>query len=75
MMSTSTLAKKKITASTVEQAHSELNAVVEEFQREAALLGRSGVLVTKTGPGRFTVELSDRVPYGVTHETVAPAAA
>jgi hypothetical protein len=66
-----TLAKKKITASTVEQAHSELNAVVEEFQREAALLGRSGVLVTKTGPGQFTVELSDEVPYGVTQEIVA----
>jgi hypothetical protein len=70
-----TLTKKHIHASTVEQAYSELNTTVEEFQREAALEGANGVLVTKTGPGQYTVELSDQVPYGFTHESVALAAA
>lgn len=69
------IARKKITVSTVDQAHRLLNAAVEEFQREAAIDRLYGVLVTKTGPGQYTVELSDQVPYGITEELVAAAAA
>ncbi|GLB67185.1 hypothetical protein [Arthrobacter mangrovi] len=68
------LAKKKITVSTVDQAHRLLNAAVEEFQREAAVDRLHGVLVTKTGPGQYIVELTDQVPYGFTEELVAIAA-
>lgn len=30
--------------------------------------GRHGILVTRHGPGSFTVAVSDEVPYGTTHE-------
>jgi len=70
-----TLAKKQITASTVDEAHQLLNSTVEEFQRAAAIDGLYGVLVTKTGPGEYSVELSDEVPYGTTEDHVAWAAA
>jgi hypothetical protein len=69
-MSTTT-AQKKITATTVEEAQRLLDIVVDELQRLAVEEGTHGILVTKTGPGQFTVELSEDVPYGVTEEAVA----
>jgi hypothetical protein len=67
----STTAQKKITATTAEEAQRLLDIVVEELQRVAVEEGTHGILVTKTGPGQFTVELSEGVPYGVTEEAVA----
>jgi hypothetical protein len=69
-MSTAT-AQKKITATTVDEAQGLLDIVVDELRRHAIEDGTHGILVTKTGPGQFTVELSEDVPYGLTEEAVA----
>ncbi|MFT4471335.1 hypothetical protein ACMX2H_15640 [Arthrobacter sulfonylureivorans] len=64
-----TLATKSLTAQTASEAHDLLNAAVEELQKIAAIDADCGILVTRTGPGQFTVELSDDVPYGITQES------
>jgi hypothetical protein len=68
---TTTTAQKQVTASTAAEAEHLLNMVTDELQRHAREEGSHGILVTKTGPGQFTVELSDHVPYGITEEVVA----
>ncbi|ALV43872.1 hypothetical protein AU252_09615 [Pseudarthrobacter sulfonivorans] len=45
-----------------------LNSRVREFQARALAQRTAGILVTKHGPGRFTIELSHDVPFGYTHE-------
>jgi hypothetical protein len=65
------LTHKKITASSVDEADNLLDAVVDELQQLAGQDGVHGILVTKTGPGQFTVELSEEVPFGVTEEAIA----
>lgn len=61
-----------IAASDPLEAEEHLNMAVDELQR-IALAGRAnGILVTKTGPGCFTAELSDSVPYGLTQEKYLP---
>lgn len=45
-----------------------LNSRVKELQAKALAQGAAGILVTKHGPGRFTLELSPEVPFGYTHE-------
>jgi hypothetical protein len=67
-------AQKKVTAATADEAQRLLDIVVDELQRYAVEEGSHGILVTKTGPGHFTVELSEDVPYGVTEEAVAEQA-
>ena len=62
------LASRNITASTADEAGLLLDLVVEEFQQLARRDPGCGILVTRKGPGRFTVELSEQVPYGVTWE-------
>lgn len=62
---------KNIAATTVDEAERLLNIAVEELQRQAVEEGTGGILVTRTGVGRFTVELTEVVPYGVTDEAVA----
>ncbi|AUI50613.1 hypothetical protein SAMN04489742_2077 [Arthrobacter crystallopoietes] len=69
-MSTTT-AQKKITATTAEEAQRLLDIVVDELRRLAVAEGTHGILVTKTGPGQFSVELSENVPYGITEEAIA----
>ncbi|MFD1214840.1 hypothetical protein ACFQ36_22700 [Arthrobacter sp. GCM10027362] len=66
-----TLVPRKVTASTVDEADMLLNLVVEEFQNLARQDPGCGILVTRTGPGQFTVELSEQVPYGLTWEATA----
>ncbi|WP_139007257.1 hypothetical protein [Arthrobacter crystallopoietes] len=68
---TTTHAQKKITATTAEEAQRFLDIVVEDLRHLAVNKGTHGILVTKTGPGQFTVELSENVPYGITEEAVA----
>ncbi|MFD1212759.1 hypothetical protein ACFQ36_12005 [Arthrobacter sp. GCM10027362] len=63
-------APQTITASTADEANTLLNIVVEEFQHLARQDPGCGILVTKTGPGQFTVELSEHVPYGLTLQAV-----
>ncbi|BAS12013.1 hypothetical protein AHiyo8_03160 [Arthrobacter sp. Hiyo8] len=45
-----------------------LNSSVRELQTRALAQGTAGILITKHGPGRFTLELSPEVPFGYTHE-------
>jgi hypothetical protein len=75
MDSMSTSTKKKITATTVAEAERLLDIVVDELRGLAVKEGTHGILVTRTGPGQFTVELSEDVPYGVTEEAVAETTA
>ncbi|MBT2566286.1 hypothetical protein J7I84_07200 [Arthrobacter sp. ISL-85] len=46
----------------------DLEAAVIAMREQALLGGRQGILVTRHAPGKFTVELSDDVPFGFTHE-------
>lgn len=49
-----------------------LNSSLLELQSKALAEGRtSGILVTRHAPGRFTLELSNDVPFGYTHEKVS----
>jgi hypothetical protein len=68
---TAATAQKKITATTADEAQRLLDIVVEELRHLAVAEGTHGILVTKTGPGQFTVELSEAVPFGVTEEAIA----
>ena len=47
-----------------------LEAVVNDLQELAMLPGSHGILVTRHGPGNYTVALSEQVPFGVTRETI-----
>ena len=69
-----TKTKQKIRATTVDEADQLLNVVVHELQSHARQEGLHGILVTKTGPGQFTVELNEHVPYGITREVTATSA-
>jgi len=65
-----TPARQDITAGSNDEADRLLNAVVEEMQELARYDGACGIRVTKTGPGQFTVELTEDVPFGITEEIV-----
>jgi hypothetical protein len=45
-----------------------LNAAVEEMTGLARRCRNGGILVTRHEPGRFTVAISDAVPYGYTEQ-------
>ncbi|MCG2623770.1 hypothetical protein LVY72_17895 [Arthrobacter sp. I2-34] len=62
--------RQQVSAGSRAEADQLLNAVVEELQLLARQDGTCGILVTKTGPGQFTVELSDDVPFGITEERI-----
>jgi len=64
----------KIVAADPLEAEEHLTAAIRELQRLAEAEKRRGILVTSTGNGCFTAELSDAVPYGFTHEAVNAAA-
>jgi hypothetical protein len=48
----------------------QIDAAVRRLQEVALLTGTHGILVTRIGPGRYTVALSDQVPFGMTRELV-----
>ncbi|WP_427006034.1 hypothetical protein [Pseudarthrobacter sp. H2] len=45
-----------------------LQAAVRHLQEIAVLTGTHGILITRNGPGNFTAELSEHVPFGMTRE-------
>lgn len=47
-----------------------LEAAVNDLQELAMLTGSHGILVTRHGPGNYTVALSEQVPFGVTREAI-----
>jgi hypothetical protein len=67
----SAAAKLEISATHPNEADDMLNAAVDELQLRARADRSHGILVTRTGTGRYTVELSRAVPYGYTEEAVA----
>lgn len=64
-------ARLEISATHPDEADEKLNAAVNELQLRARADRSHGILVTRTGAGRYTVELSREVPYGFTEEAVA----
>ncbi|MFD1214129.1 hypothetical protein ACFQ36_19035 [Arthrobacter sp. GCM10027362] len=67
----SATAKLEISATHPDEADEKLNAAVYELQLRARADRTRGILVTRIGAGRYTVELSPEVPYGFTEEAVA----
>jgi GGDEF domain-containing protein len=63
---TTSLACRKITARTVDEADHLLSLVMEELQDLARGDQTSGILIARTGPGQFIVGLNEHVPYGIT---------
>ncbi|MEO5316173.1 hypothetical protein PV772_18995 [Pseudarthrobacter sp. CC12] len=47
-----------------------LNAAVRDLQTVAKLSGTLGIIVTRNGPGSYTAELTEKVPYGITREVI-----
>lgn len=62
----------EIAATEVSTLEAELNNAVEKARAKAEQEGRHGILVTRHGHSRFTIEISPEVPYGLTQERQAP---
>lgn len=45
-----------------------IEAAVRDLQEIATPTGKYGILITRNGPGHFTAELSEHVPFGMTRE-------
>ena len=58
-----------VTGDTSRSIQEELDSAVELARRHAMQIGGHGIMVTRLGPGSFTVAISAEVPYGVTHES------
>ena len=63
-----------ITATSRSEADEKLNASIYQLQAMTQESPFRGILVTRHGPGHFTAELSDQVPYGETWESVQSTA-
>ncbi|WP_461188506.1 hypothetical protein [Arthrobacter sp. Z4-13] len=59
-----------VLATTRSEADDKLNVSIQQLRALAQENPVRGILVTRRGPGRFTVELNDQVPYGETWESV-----
>jgi hypothetical protein len=57
-----------LTVADRESMDSELDAAVTAAKAHALAGRRHGILVTRLGVDKFTVELSDAVPFGFTRE-------
>lgn len=68
MEATATTPFLTVTATDPDSRDLELDAAVAAMSEQAILDGRRGILVTRHAPGTFTIELSDEVPFGLTHE-------
>lgn len=51
------------------EAIERLNASVDQLRKRAIVEKSRGILVTRRGAGKFTVELTSSVPYGMTMES------
>ena len=59
---------RMISARSVDEADTLLNLAVDDLQQLARQDAACGILVRKTGPGTYTAELTEHVPYGITYE-------
>jgi hypothetical protein len=67
-MTTETGRIYRVTGDIARMVSEDLDAAVELAQQHAMGEGKHGVLVTRHGPGSFTVAVSGDVPYGITQE-------
>ncbi|MDP9985840.1 hypothetical protein J2S98_000985 [Arthrobacter oryzae] len=65
-----TLQSLIVEATTRSEVDEKLNASIQRLQGLAQQEPFRGILVTHQGPGRYSVKLSDQVPYGETWEMV-----
>jgi hypothetical protein len=67
---TETLASLRIevTATTTAEADRLLDRAARALQHRALRGDRRGILATRHGAGRYTLELSETVPFGLTRE-------
>lgn len=57
-----------ITGDTAATIQADINTAVELIKIHAIEEGKHGILVTRHGPGNYTVAISSNVPYGQTLE-------
>jgi len=57
-----------VTVSDAAAMETELAATVDAVQQAALAEHRCGILITRQGAGKYTVSLSDDVPFGLTWE-------
>lgn len=62
----------EITATEATTLDGEITNAVDAARAKAEQEGRHGIMVTRYGHTRFTIEISPEVPYGVTQERQAP---
>jgi hypothetical protein len=67
-MMESTLEKTEVVVHLARDVNEALDAEVGSLQAKALAHGSAGIVVTRQGPGRFTLELSHDVPFGYTYE-------
>ena len=58
----------EVTVSDTAAMETELSAAVDAVQQAALTERRCGILITRNGAGKYTVSLSDDVPFGLTWE-------
>lgn len=63
-----TTAPLTVTATDRDTRDRELNAAVTAMREQAMIDGQRGILVTRHSPETYTIELSESVPFGFTHE-------
>lgn len=59
---------REVQISSRNQLEELLNAAERDLRAAAISTGTHGILVTRRRPDLYELELSDHVPYGLTHE-------
>jgi len=58
----------EVTVSDTTAMETELSAAIDAVRQAALAERRCGILITRHGAGKYTVTLSDDVPFGLTRE-------
>lgn len=58
----------EVTVSNTAAMETELAAAIDTVRQAALAERRCGILITRHGTGKYTVSLSDDVPFGLTRE-------
>lgn len=60
--------RREVHISSRSQLEDDLNAAERDLRTAAVFDGTHGILATRRRPDLYVLELSDQVPYGLTHE-------
>ena len=71
MTATLSCPRIEITATTTDEADRLLEQAAQTLQHRAQHGDRRGILAVRHGAGRYTLELNETVPYGLTLEHTA----